>query len=124
MPSTFRVAPEHLLEIAEIFGYPRFEEIAGATLGLRTLVLEIEAAGNRVMGVVHLVDEIGDCQLQLMRPQPPGLAGRYQVVTRPQIIEDVSSLGDHQPPRLEIRRGERRTLDLLAVEQAQHRTLS
>src|SRR5262249_28461172 len=105
-------------------GCPRFEEITGAALGLRALLLVIEAAGYRVVGVVHLVDEIGDCQLQLMRPEPPGLAGRYQVVAWPEIVEDVGSLGDHQPPRLEIRRGERRTLDLLAIEKAQHHTLS
>src|SRR5262245_967328 len=118
------VAFEYLLEIAEIFGYPRFEEVTGAALGLRALVLVIEAAGDRVVGVVRLVDKIGDCQLQLMRPEPPGLAGRYQVGAWPKIEEDVGSWGDHQPPRLEIRGGERWTLALLAVEQAHHRALS
>src|SRR5262249_16125818 len=83
-----------------------------------------EAAGYRVVGVVHLVDEIGDRQLQLVRPEPPGLAGRYQVVAWPEIVEDVGSLGDHQPPRLEIRRGERRTVDLPPIGNAPNHTLS
>jgi hypothetical protein len=52
-------------------------------LSPRTLVLVMEAAGDRVVGVVHPVDEIGDRELQLMGPEPPGPRRRGQVVARP-----------------------------------------
>ena len=71
-----------------------------------------------------LVHEIGDRQLQLMRPEPAGFGGRGEVVTRPEIEEDIGGLADQQLPRSQKRRGEGRMLDLLAVEQAQHRTLA
>src|SRR6516165_7313503 len=117
------VARQYLLEVAEVFRYPQFQKILGTALRLRTLVLVIEAAGDRVVGVVRLVDEIGDRQLQLMGPEPPGLARRHELVTRSEVKEDVGGLANQKPPRSEIGRGEGRMFSLLAVEQAHHGTL-
>ena len=67
--------------------------------GFGLLVLVIEARGDRVMRVVGLVDEIGDRQLQLMRPQParPRRAARGRAA--PEIEQDVRGLRDQHRRR-------------------------
>ena len=65
---------------------------------------------------MHLVDEIGDRQLQLMGPEPAGLGRRSQIVVRPEIEEDIGGLTDQQLARFEVRRSEWRMLDVHAVE--------
>ena len=87
-----RVALEHPLEIAEIFRDTVGDKIAGAAAGLCLLLLVIEARGDRVMRIVRFVDDIGDGQLELMRPQPPRLAARREAVPAPEVEEDVRSL--------------------------------
>jgi len=54
-------------------------------MGLLALVFIIEAAGDRMVGVVHFVDEIGDRQLQLMGPQPAPLISRRETMMRAEI---------------------------------------
>ncbi len=46
-----------------------------------------------MVGVVGLVHEVGDGQLQLINEQPAGLARWRQVVPGPQIEEDAGGLG-------------------------------
>ena len=64
-----------------------------------------------MVGVVHLLHEIGDGELKLVRPQPAGLVA---VGARPwrgaEILQDVRGLRDQQPAGLEERRRERRLL--------------
>jgi hypothetical protein len=38
-----------------------------------------------VMGIVRLVDDVGDRQLQLMRPQPLDLVARCEAVAAPEV---------------------------------------
>jgi hypothetical protein len=58
------------------------------------------------MRVVDFVDEIGDRQLQLMRPQPAGLGGRRQPMLSAEVKEDIGGLPDQQPASFQKRRGE------------------
>ncbi len=70
---------QHALEITQEFRHAIAPEILGAALGRRPLLLVIEPAGDRMMGVVNLDHEIGDGELQLMRPQSPGFVARRQM---------------------------------------------
>jgi hypothetical protein len=64
--------------------------------------------------------EIGDRQLQLMRPQPAGLGRRRQAKLTPEIEQDVGGLPDQQRPCLQKGWSKGRTGDLFAIEQAHH----
>src|SRR6185437_3088137 len=77
-----RIALEHALEIVEEFGRAVPEEIAGAALRFGPLILVIEAAGDRMMGIMCLDHEVGDGELKLVRPEASGFAGRRQAVAR------------------------------------------
>ncbi|OOO00968.1 MAG: hypothetical protein USCGTAYLOR_02834 [Chromatiales bacterium USCg_Taylor] len=65
--------------------------------------------------------KVGDCQLQLMRPQPAGLALRNQTEPRPQIQQDVGGLGNHPIAGLEKRRRERQMFDSSAIKKTHRR---
>src|SRR5437588_171175 len=78
-----RVALDDPLEIAEIFRNAIGDKIGGAAARFLPLVLVIEGRGDRVMRIVGFVDDIGDCQLQLMRPEPSRLVARPEPVTPP-----------------------------------------
>src|ERR1700757_685755 len=101
MLRTGLIAFQHSLEIAEVFWRPRFYEIGGAGAGFFALVLVIEPACNRMVGIVDLVDEIGDRQLQLMGPQPTRLIGWCQAVMSAEIEQNISSLPNQQLPGFE-----------------------
>ena len=73
MAGAGRVLRQHALEIAEELRHALLEEEGAATLRLGALILVIEAARDRMMGLMHLGHEIGDGELQLVRPQPSGL---------------------------------------------------
>ena len=55
-------------EIAQKFGQPLGDEIGGPPLRLWLLVFVVQAGGDRMMGVVHFVHEIGDGELKLECP--------------------------------------------------------
>ena len=91
-----------------------------ALFGLFALIPVVEVVRNRVMGIVHLGDQIGDGQLQLMGPKTPRLARRRQSVPAAEEEQDVGGLADHQLAGLEEGRCERRFMEPPAVHQAQH----
>ena len=62
-----------------------------------------EPRADRMMGVVDLDHEIGDGELQLVRPQPPRLVARRQVQLRPEIEQNVRGLRDDELAGLEDR---------------------
>ncbi len=79
---------------------------------------------------MHLGDEVGDGQLQLVSPQPPVLGGGRKVVARPQKQQDVGGLADEPPSRLQKWRRKRQVLAVhplaalaasTGVEDTQHR---
>jgi len=74
-----------------------------------------------MMHVMDLRYKVGDCQLQLMRPQPAGLALRNQTEPRPQIQQDVGGLGNHPIAGLEKRRRERQMFDSSAIKKTHRR---
>ena len=51
-------------------------------------------AAERVMDVMRLDREVGDGELDLMRPQPRRLALRGEVLRAPEIEEDIGALPD------------------------------
>jgi hypothetical protein len=61
-----------------------------------------------MMGVVNLLHEIHDGQLQLMRPQPVRLGARAQSETRTEIVQYERRLRDYSLARLQERRRVRR----------------
>ena len=68
------VRRQHALEIAEELRQAIGDKIGGTALRLAPLVLVIETRRDRMMGVVHLDDEIGEREFELVRPQAPGVA--------------------------------------------------
>ena len=74
-----------------------------------------------LMGVVDLDQEIGDRELQLVRPQPARRIARYEVEAWAEIEQDVRGLANQEPSGLEKRRRERRALDISSFEEPLHR---
>jgi hypothetical protein len=74
-----------------------------------------------VVGIVNLNDEVGDGELQLMRPQAPAIAARRKPVTHAQKKQDICRLPDDELAAFEERRREWRMLDARAVKQRHHR---
>ena len=85
MMVALRVALQHALEVAEIFRDAVPDKIGSAAASFVLLILVIKARGDRVMGIVRLVDDVGDRQLQLMRPQPLDLIARREAVAPPKV---------------------------------------
>ena len=96
--------------------------LVGVALRLRLLILIVETRANRMMRVVDLHHEVRDGELQLMHPQPIGLALRRKAEARaeppgdlagrlpvlgPQLTQDELLPLVHAVPR-EGRRGRRR----------------
>jgi len=86
---TSRILLEHPLEVAKVFRDAVRDEISGAPLSFGALILVIEARGDRVMGVVRLVDDIGNRQLQLIRPQPTGFVARREAESPAEVKQDI-----------------------------------
>src|SRR5215204_1623103 len=101
-------ARDHLLEIAKIFRHATFPEISRAALSLRTLLLVIERARDRVMRVMDLPHQIRDGELQLVRPQLAVLVLGRKPVPRTEIEQDICGLTDAALAGLEERRRKRR----------------
>ena len=85
MTVALRVALQHALEVAEIFRDAVDDKIGRAAAGFVLLILVIKARGDRVMAIVRLVDDVGDRQLQLMRPQPLDLIARREAMAAPEV---------------------------------------
>jgi hypothetical protein len=56
-----------------------------------------------MMAIVYLGYKISDGQLQLVRPQTPGLAFGAKTNARPEVMQDVRRLRDHQATGLQKR---------------------
>jgi hypothetical protein len=76
---------QHALEITQEFRHAIAPEVVGAPLRRRLLLLIIEPARDRMVGVVNLDDEIGDGELELMRPKPSLFVARRQIQARAEI---------------------------------------
>ncbi len=100
------------------FGKRNLRKSAARRFASLALVLVVEPGRDRVVGVVDLDDEVGDRELQLVRPQPHGLVARREPMARAEKEQDVRGLADDELAALEERRRERRMLDALAVEKA------
>ena len=88
----------------------------GVAPRLALLLLVVQVRRDRVMGVVHFLQEIGDGELQLVGPQPSGLVLQREAQPRAEEQEDVGGLRDQLPARLEDGRRERRASDPRVVE--------
>ena len=113
-------AAKHVLEIAEELRRAVPPEFGGAAHRLLPLILIVERARNRVMSVVDLHEEVGNGELQLVRPQPAGLVARGKPEARPKIVQDQRGLRDHELAGLQKRRGVGRMRRSLAIEQPHH----
>src|SRR5205823_6351785 len=102
------IAFEHVLEISEIFRRTVLEEVSGTALRLPLLVLVVEPAADRMMGIMRLHDEIRDGQLQLMNPQASGFVLGREPVAIAEIPQNVCGLADQELAGPEERRRERR----------------
>ena len=93
---------------------------ADAVLRLGPLILVIQTRGNRMMRVVHFGDEIGERQLQLVRPQPSGVRLRREAVARAEEEQDVRGLADQVASVFEEWRCERREGNRVALHERKH----
>jgi hypothetical protein len=71
-----------------------------------------------MMAIVYLGYKISDGQLQLVRPQTSGLAFRAKTNARPEVLQDVRRLRDHQATGFQKRWCIWRTA--ATIHQAQH----
>src|SRR6202050_302456 len=115
------VVVQHALEIAQEFRHPVAPEILRAPPRCRALLLEIEPARHRMMGVVDIHDEVGNGELQLMRPQLSGLVARREIQPLPEIEQNIRSLRDDELAGFEKRRRVRRPRAALVLEYLHHR---
>ena len=82
------------------------------------LLLVIEGAADRVMGVVRLDDQIGDGELDLVGPQLSGFRLRRQPEAFAEIEQDIGRLADDPLAIAQEGRGEGGRGDVRAVPQA------
>ena len=74
-----------------------------------------------MVAVVHFDDQVGDGQLQLMRPQAARLVVRHQPQARPEKQQDVGGLADQQIASLQVGRRERRAAHSLVFQEVHQR---
>src|SRR5207248_128724 len=101
------VALKHLLEVAEELRHAIAPKVPGAALRRRNLLLEVEPARHRMMGVVDLDNQVRNGELQLMRPEPLGLVFRRKAEPGPEKEQDVRGLRDNLFAGPQDRRRER-----------------
>ena len=73
-----------------------------------------------MVGIVHLLHEIGDRKLQLMGPESAGLARGRKCVPAAEIHEDVGGLGDYQLARPQEGRRKRQLANAAALHESHH----
>src|SRR6516165_888936 len=93
-------------------------EFLGAALRLRLLLLVIERARDRMVGVVNLDDQIGE--LELMRLKPSRFVARRQIQTWAEVEQDVRGLRDDELAGFEEWRRKRRSRAALVVDDLHH----
>ena len=62
------ITSEHTLEVVQEFRQSIRDEVSGTLLRLTPLVFVIQARRDRMMGVVRFNDEVGERELELVRP--------------------------------------------------------
>ena len=95
MRLALRVALKDRLEPVEEFRNAALAEQLRPAERLRLLVLVVEVAAERMVGVVRLDHDVGDGELDLVCPEAPDLALRREPVLVAEIEEDVGRLADH-----------------------------
>src|SRR4029077_12432742 len=115
------VVLQHALEITQEFRHPVAPEIRRTPPRRRPLLLEIETARHRMVGAVDMGDEVGDGELQLMRPQSSRLVARCQIEPRTEIEQNIRGLGNDDLAGFEKRRRVRRPRAASVLEQFHHR---
>src|SRR6185436_12950712 len=78
-------------EVAEKLRYAALAKSRRALCSCGLLILVVLVQADRVMCVVHLRHEVGDRQLQLVRPEPPGFAFRREAMASAQKEQYVRS---------------------------------
>ena len=71
--------------------------------------------------IVNLDDQIGDAELELVRPKPCRFVARRQIQARAEIKQDICGLRDDEPAGFEERWRKRRTRAALFVDDLHHR---
>jgi hypothetical protein len=104
------------LEVAQVLRQAVGQEILGALPRLALLVLVVQTCGNRMMRVMHFVDEVGNRQLLLVRPQPAGLVPRRKLMPVAEKEQNVGRLGYDSPASLEERGSKRQLAAFPTVE--------
>src|SRR5256885_1757447 len=105
MTIALRIMLKHPLEVAKVLRDTRSDKVGRTPPRLGALILVIQTRGDWVVRIVRLIDDIGDRQLQLMRPQPTGFVARREAESPAQIKQDVRSLRDEYVTVFEKRRG-------------------
>jgi hypothetical protein len=103
---------EDAVEIAEVFRQPFFAKFFAALRRFRLLVFVVPAAGDGMMGVVHLGHQIGEGQLQLMHPEAAGIGFGREPMPLAEEQENVSRLRDGELAGFQERRREGRSVGL------------
>lgn len=73
------------------------------------------------MSIVDLLDEIREGQLELMSPQSTSFVLRCEVMTRTEKQENIRGLTDQKIAGFQKWRGERRTVNPVAIENSHER---
>ena len=113
--------PQHPLEIAEVARQALLHEVRRAALRRGLLVLVVERCAQGMMGVVHLVDQIGDRELELERVQLADLVAGREPVSPPEEVTDRGRLREDQLAVLQHGRREDRMSRALSRIERDHR---
>src|SRR4051812_21826351 len=89
-------ARQNGLEAVKIFWHAIVAKILRASCRFLFLIFVIEGGRDRVMRIVGLQHEIGDRQLDLMRPKPAGFVLRREIVPAAEIEENRRGLPDDE----------------------------
>jgi hypothetical protein len=71
--------------------------------------------------IVNLDDQIGDAELELVRPKPCRFVARRQIQARAEIKQDICGLRDDELAGFEERWRERRSRAALVIDDLHHR---
>jgi len=112
-----RVVLQHALKVVQELRQARRHEVGGAPSRFGLLLLVVQAAADRMVGVVDFRDQVGDGELKLVSPASCGRTGGSKVQPRAEILQNVGRLPDQLPSGPEKRRREGREDDILTFQE-------